>query len=157
MRTTSSSVSAVGDKPTAARLRVERQKKRIDAEAKRRLKTADELHAKLDPRGFTSQTGQALLDLMYVMLTQLVADVADIKGQLLDMEVADRPRPLSEGEAERRRVAKIERLKGVVARYTELRAANPTMKQSVIASLMGMSEGALSTSLSQAKAMGVEA
>jgi len=149
----SSSVSAVGDKPTAARLQAERQKRRIDVEVRRKLRTADELYNGFDPRGWESQKGHALLDLMYGMVTQMAADAADLKGQLLDLAVENRPRPVSDAEAERRRAAKLERLQ----RFVTARQEHPGMTLKQLGDVLGVSDGAVSIALSEAKAMGVKA
>jgi hypothetical protein len=149
----SSSVSAVGDKPTAARLLAERQKRRIDAEVKRKLRTADELYESFDPRGWNSQKGQALLDLMYGMVTQMAADIADLKGQLLDLAVENRPRPVSDAEAERRRAAKLERLQ----RFVKARQEHPDMTLKQLGDVLGVSDTTVSIALGEAKAMGVKA
>ncbi|MFA5054082.1 MAG: hypothetical protein WC565_08480 [Parcubacteria group bacterium] len=141
------------DRPEFKKL--EAESKRREAEARRILATMDALHESLDPRGWTSQKGQALLDLLYKAVTQAVADHAEMQGQLaelsLRLSLVTRGRHLSDKERERRRDVKLTNLRRVV----DARKAHPELSVSGLGALLGYTEGAMSARLSQARAEGL--
>jgi hypothetical protein len=128
---------------------IARRKQRIDDAAEDRLANLDKLHGKLDTRGYTSQTGQALLDLLYVTVTQLVADVADFQGQLLDLQLTGSMGPLIQAEhlLTPSRKKRIER----VTQAFQLRQGHPDMTQGECARLFGVSAPAYCFMLAEAR------
>lgn len=137
----------MSDSPRVKRILA--HKRRIEANVERDLNQLDEAHKKLDRRGYTSQSGQALLDLMFVKLTQYMADVADLKGQLLDMQIG-----LVEEKAPARReyavgAARMAR----VQRAAALRKDYPEMSQKQLAHTFGCSESCMCTMLREARGM----
>jgi uncharacterized protein YaaN involved in tellurite resistance len=128
--------------------RIQAHKRRIEANVERDLSQLDEAYKKLDRRGFSSQSGQALLDLMYVKLTQYMADVADLKGQLLDMQIG--PEDHEKAPAKRNsRASRIAR----VQRAAALRKEHPKMSQVELAGIFGCSDSCMSSMLREAREM----
>jgi hypothetical protein len=130
--------------------RIQAHKRRIEANVERELSQLDEAHKKLDTRGYSSQSGQALLDLMYVKLTQYMADVADLKGQLLDMQIGpeDREKAPVKGNYKPRaeRMARVQRA-------AALRKEHLGMSQVELAGLFGCSDSCMSSMLREARQM----
>ena len=131
--------------------RILAHKRRIEVNCERDLSQLDEAYKRLDTRGYTSQTGQSLLDLMYVKLTQTMADVADLKGQLLDMQIGS----VEEAPKRDNRPQRASRM-ARVQRAAALRKDYPGMTQRDLARTFGCSESCMCTMLREAR-QGVEA
>jgi hypothetical protein len=130
--------------------RIQAHKRRIEANVERDLSQLDEAHKKLDARGYSSQSGQALLDLMYVKLTQYMADVADLKGQLLDMQIG--PEDHEKAPAKGNYKPRAERI-ARVQRAAALRKEHPEMSQVELADTFGCSDSCMSSMLREARGM----
>jgi cell division septum initiation protein DivIVA len=128
--------------------RIQAHKRRIEANVERDLSQLDEAHKKLDTRGYSSQSGQALLDLVYVKLTQYMADVADLKGQLLDMQIGSEDHEKAPAKRNSR-ADRIVRVKQAAA----LRKEHPEMSQVELADSFGCSDSCMSSMLREAREM----
>lgn len=133
---------------TERQKRFEARKRRITTEAKRKLDALDELHKSLDPRGWNSQRGQALLDLLYNNCTQTMADVATLQCDVLDLQEAllsANERPAQAGGH-----SPAQRQKAAAA--MALRGAHPELTQAECAGLFGCSASGFAVLLAQAMA-----
>jgi len=135
--------------------KLEAENKRREARVKQVLKAMDDLHESFDARGWASQKGQALLDLMFTQLTQVMAENAELQGQVADLSLRlsllGKRRPMTGGELERRRNEKLAHLRTVA----EVKELHPDMKQTELAELVGLTPGRLSILLADARAEGL--
>jgi len=134
---------------TLQQKRRDAHKKRIVTDVKRKLDALDELHNSLDPRGWNSQRGQALLDLLYTNCTQALADIATLQCDVIDIKGALTEASEHSAKQAATRLKHQERARAALA----LRDAHPDLSVAECAVLFGCSASGFGVLVGEARAM----